>query len=232
MATFGLIHGAWHGAWCWERLVPLLEARGHGVRTPDLAVDDRDADLRDHTRTIVDALAGAPDPVILVGHSMGGALLPLVAAARPVRHQVYLGAILHPALLPTGWPGPHAPGTWDGLERFPDRSHRWRSLDVAAPRLYNRCTPGDAAWAFAHLRRQQTARAWADVPVPTPWPVGPVSSIVCTDDRVVVPAWSERAARELLRVVPLHLDADHSPFLSDPAALADLLAAIAAGDTA
>jgi len=58
-----------------------------------------------------------------------------------------------------------------------------------------------------------------------------VSSIVCTHDRVVVPDWSARAARQLLGVEPLFLEADHSPFLSRPAALAALLAAIAAGET-
>jgi hypothetical protein len=37
MATFGLVHGAWHGAWCWDRLVPELEARGHlGVDSVEL----------------------------------------------------------------------------------------------------------------------------------------------------------------------------------------------------
>jgi pimeloyl-ACP methyl ester carboxylesterase len=36
MATFVLIHGAWHGAWCWERVAPLLVAEGHRVLAPDL----------------------------------------------------------------------------------------------------------------------------------------------------------------------------------------------------
>jgi pimeloyl-ACP methyl ester carboxylesterase len=223
MATVGLIHGAWHGAWCWDRLAPRLLARGHDVRTPDLPNEDPDATMTDWVDTILASLADAPDPVVLVGHSLGGVLLPLVAARRPVAHQVYLAAILHPALLPPDAPNPHPRGVFRALERFPDGSHRWPTLDVAAPALYGRCVPEDAARAFAQLRRQQTARPWADVPVPPAAPASPVSAIACTDDRVVDPAFVRWAAATVLHADLHELDADHSPFLSAPDALADLL---------
>jgi pimeloyl-ACP methyl ester carboxylesterase len=84
VTTFGLVHGAWHGAWCWDLLVPELERRGHGAVAPDLPIDDALAGLADYERTVVDAL-GDRDDVVLVGHSMGTLVIPLVAAARPVR---------------------------------------------------------------------------------------------------------------------------------------------------
>jgi len=40
MATFGLVHGSWHGGWCWERLIPELEARGHRAVAVDLPAED------------------------------------------------------------------------------------------------------------------------------------------------------------------------------------------------
>jgi len=48
MATFGLVHGSWHGAWCWERLVPELEARGHRAVAVDLPAEDPAAGLTRH----------------------------------------------------------------------------------------------------------------------------------------------------------------------------------------
>lgn len=230
MATVGLIHGAWHGAWCWERLVPCLVARGHDVRTPDLPNEDPAATMTDWVDAVVASLAGAADPIVLVGHSLGGVLLPLVAAHRPVARQVYLAAILHPALLPPDAPRPHPRGVFRPLERFPDDSHRWPSLDAAAPALYGRCDPDDAAWAFARLRRQQTARPWADVPSPPAAPASPISAIACTDDRVVDPAFVRWAAARVLHADLHELDADHSPFLSAPEALADLLDQLARRD--
>lgn len=227
MATLGLIHGAWHGAWCWERLAPLLMARGHAVRTPDLPIEDPDATMTDWVDVILASLGGAPDPVILVGHSLGGVLLPLVAARRPVARQVYLAAIVHPALLPAHAPRPHPRGVFAPLERFPDGSHRWPSLEAAAPALYGRCDPDDAAWAFGQLRRQQTARPWADVPAPPADPSSSVTAIACTDDRVVDPGFVVWAASAVLAADLTTLDADHSPFLSDPSGLAAALDAIA-----
>src|SRR4051812_27449109 len=127
MATFGLIHGAWHGAWCWSRLVPELQRRGHAAIAVDLPIEDPEADMGTWVAAAETAFADAPAPLLLVGHSLAGVLLPLVAARLPVVRQVYLGAILHPALVPAGAPRPHAPHTFTGLERFPDGSHRWPS---------------------------------------------------------------------------------------------------------
>lgn len=227
MATFGLIHGAWHGAWCWARLVPELERRGHRAIAADLPIDDPDADMDTWADSAAAMFQGASGPLILVGHSLGGVLLPLVAARLPAMRQVYLAAILHPALVPAGAPEPHAPRTFAGLERFPDGSHRWPSLEVAAPVMYSACTTEEARWAFEHLRRQQTARPWAQVSVPEPWPATPLSAIVCDGDRTILPSFGDWAARTVLGVEPLHLDADHAPFLSRPAPLAAMLATLA-----
>ena len=71
MARFLLIHGASHGAWCWEKVTPLLEAKGHLVRAIDLPGHGNDktprntVTLADYTEAVLDALE--PD-TILVGH--------------------------------------------------------------------------------------------------------------------------------------------------------------------
>src|SRR3954453_11736082 len=93
MATFGLVHGAWGGPWCWDRLVPELERRGHRTVAVDMPASDPDAGLTRYAEVIDEALGDADD-VVLVGHSLGGSAIPLAAARRPVRHLVFLCALL------------------------------------------------------------------------------------------------------------------------------------------
>jgi hypothetical protein len=69
VSTFVLVHGAWHGAWCWSRLLPELEARGHRSVVMDLPVEDGDATFEEYA------------DVVLVGHALGAMVLPLVAAS-------------------------------------------------------------------------------------------------------------------------------------------------------
>lgn len=104
MATYVLIHGAWHGAWCWERVVPLLAAAGHTVVTPALAgLGNRAAelhpgiDLETHVAEVTALIEpGGPRDVILVGHSYGGMVITAVAARRAGRIAglVYLDAFV------------------------------------------------------------------------------------------------------------------------------------------
>src|SRR5882757_3519107 len=94
MTTYALVHGAWHGAWCWERLTPLLQQAGHDVVTMDLPSEDGAATFDSYADVVCAALTGCDDDVVLVGHSYGGNTVPLVAARRPIRHLVYLCAMI------------------------------------------------------------------------------------------------------------------------------------------
>jgi pimeloyl-ACP methyl ester carboxylesterase len=98
-ATVVLIHGAWHGAWCWDRVVALLETAniptvavdlpGHGASTEPLG------DLYTHTAYVHDLLDGIDGPIVLCGHSYGGAVISEAAAGvDTVHHLVYLCAIV------------------------------------------------------------------------------------------------------------------------------------------
>lgn len=95
MTTFALVHGAWAGAWCWERVAPELEARGHRVVAIDLPCEDPTATFETYADVVVRALdsVGGEEPVV-VGHSLGGLTIPLVAARRRVRRLVYLCAFV------------------------------------------------------------------------------------------------------------------------------------------
>ena len=100
MATFVLVHGAWHGGWCWRKVIPFLEAAGHEVYAPTLTgLAERaselspDVGLDTHIQDIVGLLEEKNlHGVILVGHSYGGMVITGVVDAVPERiaHLVYL----------------------------------------------------------------------------------------------------------------------------------------------
>jgi pimeloyl-ACP methyl ester carboxylesterase len=100
MATFVLVHGAWHGGWCWQKVVPLLEAAGHAVYAPTLTgLAERaselspDVGLDTHIQDIVGLLVEKDlQGVILVGHSYGAMVITGAVDAVPERiaHLVYL----------------------------------------------------------------------------------------------------------------------------------------------
>lgn len=102
MSTFVLIHGAWHGGWCWYKVIPLLMQAGHRVVTPNLPGRGRDQtplsdiSLSKHVQHICDVLDAQPEPVILVGHSFGGVVTTQDAELHPERIKtlVYLTAFL------------------------------------------------------------------------------------------------------------------------------------------
>ena len=200
---------------------------------PDLRCDDPGAGLELYAGTVIAAVeeAGAPwRDVVVVGHSFGGVTLPVVGAARPVRRLVYLAALVP-------WPGRpmterfaaeediFTPGWGVGIVKDELGRSLWVDPAVAADRLYNRCTPRQAGAAFARLRPQGQTAAH-DLSAVTTLTGIPRASIVCRDDRCINPEWSRRVALEELRVDPIELDADHSPFLSRPADLAETLLAL------
>jgi pimeloyl-ACP methyl ester carboxylesterase len=227
MATFGLVHGAWHGAWCWELLIPELERRGHSAVAMDLPCEDPKAGFSEYAAAVIGAVGAASD-LVLVGHSLGGMTIPLVALRRPTRLLVFLCALVPErggAVAESG-PPTHPDGAFDALVRYEDGSHAWPSLEAATRTLYQDCRPALAASAFAKLRRQQTAAfSWQPM---NQWPSASVASIHCKEDRAISAAWSAWVARERFGVESLELPGGHSPMLARPDALADALSTAAA----
>jgi pimeloyl-ACP methyl ester carboxylesterase len=225
MATFALLHGAWHGGWAWEQIVPRLEAAGHAAVAPDLPCADLAAGTPEYAQVALDALGDADD-VIVVGHSMGGLTAPLVAAARPVCRLVLLAALVPQpgrSLVDQlrAEPGLMLHPRQEGLEHDDERRSRWRDAEVAAQAMYTYCHPLVAAGAFARLRPQASAPQVRPSPLAA-WPDVPTDYVACTGDRMVSPSWGARRAREL-RATVRELPSDHSPMLSRPVELTRLL---------
>ncbi len=104
MAQFVLVHGAWHGAWCWQRVISALQLLGHEAVSLDLPGhgDDRtpvaQVSLMLYAQRICECMKQRPEPVVLVGHSMGGIAISQAAELCPERVAVlvYLAAYLVP----------------------------------------------------------------------------------------------------------------------------------------
>ncbi len=104
MSTFVLVHGAWHGGWCWKRVRGALQAQGHQVFTPTLTgVADRshllsrEVNLETHITDVANLMLWEElSEVVLCGHSYGGAVISGVADRIPDRISalVYLDAFV------------------------------------------------------------------------------------------------------------------------------------------
>jgi pimeloyl-ACP methyl ester carboxylesterase len=88
--------------------------------------------------------------------------------------------------------------------------------------MFGDCTEADARWAFERLRPQSTGPYRVPCPLDA-LPSVPSRYVVCADDRIVGPHRSRRVAAERLGVEAVELPGSHSPYLSRPPALADLL---------
>lgn len=238
---FLFVHGGFHAGWCWDKTIVELEALGHGGVTVDLpghgARRDEESTLANRRDAIIDVMQPGD---VLVGHSGGGFDATLAADARPdlVGHIVYLAA----ALPREGRTYPEARAMRDSDEQLAggfnadvgemlsylhfddDGAMTFADFDGAWKYFYHDCDEETARWAFERLDPERfgdttvtpvsVARFWtADLPR---------SFIVCEQDRSM-PRWLADTVARRLGVEQLAIDASHSPFLSRPRDLAELL---------
>lgn len=190
----------------------------------DLPVEDGSATFADYASVVTEAAAGIDDDVVLVGHSLGSMVLPLVAAACPTTAMVFLCGVI-PNLRGSPWddaPRMEEPGTFDGLVANSDGSTSWSTLEAAKRALYDDCTPDDARRAYERLRSQNSSSLWGHYPLEE-WPSVRRVAIIGSADRTVTPAYSRAVCPARLGVDPVELPGGHSPFLARPSDLADAL---------
>ena len=194
----------------------------------DLPCEDPAAGAVRYAEVVDRAIPGVRD-LVVVGHSLAGLTIPLVAARRPVRRLVYLCAIVPEfgrslADQVAADPDLYDPVTRTHPGRLTAADGTTTLRDAAAARdiFYQDCTPDDVAWAFARLRPQAAAPRREPCPLEA-WPAVETAYVLCRDDHAISPLWSRRVARERLGVEPIELEGSHSPFISRPAVLAGVL---------
>jgi pimeloyl-ACP methyl ester carboxylesterase len=235
MSTFVLVHGAWHGGWCWDRVAPLLRAAGHEVHAPTLTgLSERahllspqvglDTHVEDVVR-LVDTL-GLTD-VVLVGHSYAGQIVTAVADRRPaaIRLRVHLDAFV----------GTDGEAARDLLPETVE--HHWAEsaaeagfgwlVPVRKLSVLGVTDPADVDWLTPKL----TPHPWKTYTDPLHLTGAgadvPAAFIECVSWMRVFAGQADRARD---RGWPVHeLDTGHEAMVTAPTALADVLLELAAG---
>jgi pimeloyl-ACP methyl ester carboxylesterase len=232
--NFVLIAGAWHGAWCWGKVAPLLEAQGHRVLTPELPATGADptdpklVTLDGWARLVAGIVEQQPKPVTLVGHSRGGIVISRAAEFVPerLRRLVYVSAYLLPAGTSLAESARADAGSLVPPNMIPAVGGVTCSLrtEVIRAALFGQCTDADYEYALACMSPEPLK------PLVTPLKVTaqrfgrvPRAYVECLQDRTVTLAAQQRMQAVLPCDPVFTLDSDHSPFLSHPQELARLL---------
>jgi pimeloyl-ACP methyl ester carboxylesterase len=164
MSTYVLVHGAWHGGWCWKRVRKALQSQGHDVFTPTLTgVADRShllsphVDLETHIADVVNLLRWEElEDVVLCGHSYAGCVVTGVADRVPesIRAVIYLDAFVPEdgqSLYDT-LPAPAREAQLEGARKGGDG---WRVPPIPAE-VFN-VNAADRAWVNAQCTPQPVA---------------------------------------------------------------------------
>lgn len=227
--TILLVHGAFHGAWCWEPVLDGLREAGIGALAVDLPGHGESAEnlggLRadaDHLRTVLESCGG---PVVLCGHSYGGSVISEAAErAHSVTHLVYIAGVMPEVgeslgeTVPEIWSSPIA-------HSLRPRSDGTVTIDPSRAReiFYGRCPSGRAEWAVSRLGPQHPA-SFDEAASRTAWREIASTYVVCTEDRAIDVGAQERMAKRASGVV--RWSTDHSPMLSAPDKLVGLLTSL------
>ncbi|MEV0185790.1 alpha/beta fold hydrolase [Streptomyces sp. NPDC050625] len=227
--TLLLVHGAWHGLWCWEKLELHLIAEGWATRTVELPSAARSdlpnveplAGIHRDAQTVLKTLEDIKGPVVVVGHSYGGIpVTQAIANARNVCHVIYLAAYqLDVGESLYGFHGAPEP-------EFPTGVIQPAQDRVAVAAFYADVPEEEAARAVRNLV-PQSVRSFSERVTQAGWRTIPSTYIICEQDKALP---SEEQEKLAARASAVHrLQSSHSPFLSMPSKLAALLTYIAHG---
>lgn len=227
-----LVHGAWHGGWCWSKLTPLLEAKGYNVAAMTLPGHEEPmgpaatTGLETYADAVLARILAAKSPPLVVGHSMGGAVITQAAAKKPL-----IAGLLYVASFPIKH-GESLSGVAEGTEsqlgeamEFIEDGAKVRIRpEMAGPVFYHDCSEADQKEAATFL---------------VPQPMKPLTDelsdpdnnagsyrrfgILCTEDRAVDPALQRKLYEEAGLEETWVMATSHSPFLSAPDKVADVI---------
>lgn len=239
MSTFILVHGSWHSAWNWHKVIPVLEAKGHTAIAVDLPAMGRDkTPVQDVTLemsaqkicSIIDSIA---DNVILVGHSKNGVVVSQAAEYRPhkIEKLIYLAAYLIPhgktqaeysALDTQGVLKPF-------VTRYPELQAHTLQPEIYKEGLYHDCDDDITQMAKMILSHEPVATGITPLQL-TDENFGSIPRyyIECTEDRAVTPFIQQKMYTETPCNKVYKINTSHSPFFSQPQELCDIFFEIAA----
>jgi pimeloyl-ACP methyl ester carboxylesterase len=213
----------------------------------DLPIENESATLSQFADAVIQALPKTDDDIVLVGHSMAGTIIPLVAEAVKVRQLVFVAALIpYPGISTLDQFSHHLdddtlksfnyqPKDLSKLEQFHSEPDMYEPASVGKDYsdeavlrhfFFHDCQPDVTQWALSKSRSQQSMAYMFETNPLKALPSVERKYIACTDDRIISPTWSRYAARKRLGVDAIELASGHCPHLSRP----DLLASVLTSD--
>ena len=234
MKTFILIHGSWHSAWNWHKVVPLLEKARHRAIAIDLPGMGRDktpiqeVNMKTTVEKICALIDSIPGKVILVGHSKNGIMISQAAEYRPdkIEKLVYLAAYLVPngktqreySIQDTeGWLKPY-------VTQHPETGSHTLQAEIYREGLYHDCEEEITELAKVLLSHEPVESGTTTLQL-TDKNYGRVPRVYieCTEDRAVTPFIQRKMYKETSCEKVYSLPTSHSPFFSRPKELVEIL---------
>ncbi|MGB3909311.1 MAG: alpha/beta hydrolase [Pseudolysinimonas sp.] len=223
-----LVHGAWVGPWEFEPIVQILRGDGWDVDAIDLPSTGSTEGLLADAAAVTAAIERADGPVVLVGHSYGGAPITQAGAHPSVERLVYVAAFAldagESALAAMGGVLPDAWGVDNGQVTM-GRTREERVEMIASDMPPG--VPREVSEQLADLFRPQSLQSLIEELTQVGWRTKPSTYILTENDGIVPPPFQESlAARSGADVI--RIPHGHAPFQEDPAGFAALLARVAA----
>lgn len=231
--TIILVHGAWHGAWCFEKIIPLLEAKNFRVLAPDLPGhgqyhnENKIITLNDYVEAVAALVKAQDEPVILLGHSLGGMIISQVAELLPnqISQLIYLCAYI--------------PADGESLLSIAERASLanmppylkineakqeidLERMGVVKNVLAQLCSEADQASVASRLIPQSLQTFKDSVHLSHYFASVSKMAIICQEDKAIAAADQRRMARRSNADI-VTLSADHSPFYSYPEKCASVI---------
>jgi pimeloyl-ACP methyl ester carboxylesterase len=234
MKTFILVHGSWHSAWNWHKVVPLLEKAGHKAIAVDLPGMGRDKTpiaqvrMQDTVAFLCDLIDQQDGKVVLVGHSKNGIMISQAAEYRATKIEklIYLAAYLVPngktqreySLLDTeGWLKPY-------VTQHPETGSHTLQPEIYKEGLYHDCEPYITELAKLLLSNEPVESGVTPLQLSEEnFGSVPRVYIECTEDRAVTPFIQQKMYSETPCEKVYKMNTSHSPFFSQPEKLVEIL---------
>ena len=219
-----LVHGAWADGSCWSKVIPLLETKGLRVTAAQIPLTSLQDDAA-VTRRLLSNIAG---PVVLVGHSYGGAVITSAAVDAPnVKALVYVTAFgldQGESLAALSQQGP-APAGASAVE--PDaHGYLWINRARFHEAFAADATDAEAA-IMAVVQKPLNAAAFTDTCGVPAWKTIPSWYLQCTDDQMIPPP-AQAAMAQRMGAVVRQVAASHAVFMAHPGEVADIIGDAAA----
>lgn len=244
MATYVFVHGAWLSAKCWEKVLPLIEAAGykpvavdypgHG-KNRDIPIEDQS--METYTRYLVRLLSEQEEPVILVGHSMGGMSISQASSRIPekVKKLVYVTAFLPKSgqscdglengIKPTDWRGMAKQGIGVTLDETETVSVMHE--DTALALLYNDIPAEEGKEYIKELGKETLNAQYMAVELGEAFARIPKAYVRCSLDTIIPPELQDKMLSDTPCEEVFTIESGHSPYHSKPRELAEVLLKLA-----